>query len=182
MVAGRGQPRNGGQMSLFALLQLACVAVFALLLVMAGWQDLRTMRIANGLSLAIVAAFSLWALAGLAAGSSSLRDVGFAVACAAAVFVAGVAMFAAGAVGGGDVKLLGAASLFAGPGLQLDFLMVTALVGGVLGLAVLAGAPIRPAAVTAEGDVVRSRFGGSLPYGPAIAAGGLWVAAALITA
>ena len=77
------------------------------------------------------------------------------------------------------MKLLAAASLFAGTGLISDFLLVTALVGGVLGVAVLAGAPISPLAPAADATL-RTRLRGGLPYGPAIAAGGLWVAAALI--
>jgi prepilin peptidase CpaA len=168
-------------MSLFALLQIGCVAVFAALLLAAGWQDLKTMRIGNGLSLAIVATFALWALAGLAAGSLSLVGIGWSIACAVAVFVVGALIFAVGAVGGGDVKLLAAASLFAGPALQLDFLAVTAVVGGMLGLAILGGAPIGPKAQpVAEGEVPLPRLRRGLPYGPAIAAGGLWVATALV--
>jgi len=167
-------------MSLFALLQFVCVAAFALLLIAAGWQDLRTMRIGNGLSLSVVGCFALWALAGLALGHLSWLDIGLSVACAAGVFGVGALAFAVGAVGGGDVKLLAAASLFAGPALQLDFLTVTALVGGALGLAILAGAPIGPARASTEGTL-RTRLRGGLPYGPAIAAGGLWVAAALVT-
>ncbi len=168
-------------MSLLALLQLCCVAVFALLLVAAGWQDLRTMRIANGLSLGIGASFVVWAVAGLLLDRLSAIQVGLSAACALAVFLVGALGFAMGAVGGGDVKLLTAASLFAGPSLQFDFLAVTAVVGGILGLAILAGARIGPSGASAEG-AIRSRLRGGLPYGPAIAAGGLWVAASLVMA
>jgi prepilin peptidase CpaA len=94
------------------------------------------------------------------------------------VFAIGATGFAAGVLGGGDVKLLAATSLFAGSAHVIDFLIVTALVGGALGLAVLAGAPIGPAAPTTDG-AVRARLRSGLPYGPAIAAGGLWVVAAL---
>jgi len=111
----------------------------------------------------------------------SLATVGLALACAAAVFAAGAVAFAAGALGGGDVKLLAAASLFAGMGPISDFLLVTALVGGVLGVAVLAGAPLSPLAQAPATDAtLRTRLRSGLPYGPAIAAGGLWVAASLI--
>ena len=146
-------------MSLLAPLQAGCVLAFALLLIAAGWQDLRTMRIANGLSQAIAACFAVWALAGLALGTTSIDTIALSVACAAALFAAGALAFAAGGFGGGDVKLLAAAGLFAGPGLMVDFLAVTALVGGA---------------------TVRARLRGSLPYGPAIAVGGLWVAASLV--
>jgi prepilin peptidase CpaA len=165
-------------MSLFAPLQTGCLIAFALLVVLAAWQDLRTMHIADSVSLAIVGTFAAWALGGLVAGTLSFSAIGLALVCAAIVFGAGIAAFAAGALGGGDVKLLTAASLFAGPGMISDFLLVTALAGGALGLAVLAGALIGPAAPAADA-AIRTRLRRGLPYGPAIAAGGLWVAAAL---
>jgi prepilin peptidase CpaA len=165
-------------MSLFALLQAGCLVAFALLLVAAGWQDLRTMRIANGLSLAVLAVFALWAVAGLTLERVSLASLATSVACAIAIFCAGAAAFAGGVVGGGDVKLLAAASLFAGPTLLVDFALVTALIGGAMALAVLVGAPIGPAAALPDGTV-RGRLQRGLPYGPAIAGGGLWVAATL---
>ena len=166
-------------MSLFALLQTGCLVAFALLLLLAAWQDVRTMEIADAVSLGIVGLFAIWALAGWALGTLSFMAVGLALACTAAVFAAGAAAFAVGALGGGDVKLLAAASLFAGVGLISDFLLVTALAGGVLGVAVLAGAPISPLAPAADATL-RTRLRRGLPYGPAIAAGGLWVVAALI--
>lgn len=162
---------------MLAAVQIACLAVLALLLVAAAWQDLRSMRIADGLSLGIVASFIAWALAGVAAGSYSFGSLGLALACAVGVFLLGALAFAAGGLGGGDVKLAAATSLFAGPGLLLDFALIVAVAGGVLGLAILAGAPIGP--VTASDRTVRARLGHNLPYGPAIALGGLWVAFSL---
>jgi prepilin peptidase CpaA len=167
-------------MSLFGSLQTGCLIAFAVLLLVAAWQDLRTLHIADALSIAIVVAFLMWAASGLALGTSSLSRVALAMACAVGVFAVGAAAFALGGLGGGDVKLLAASSLFAGPSLMLDFVMVTALAGGLLSLAILAGAPIGPATETANGaGTVRARLRSGLPYGPAIAAGGLWVAAAL---
>ena len=165
-------------MSLLAPLQIACLVAFALLLLLAAWQDLRTMRIADAVSLTIVPVFAVWALSGLALGTLSFSTAGLALACAAAAFGVGAVAFAAGVLGGGDVKLLAASSLFAGPALMPDFLMATSLAGGVLGLAVLAGAPIGPA-VPAGHASIRLRLRGGLPYGPAIAIGGLWVAGSL---
>jgi prepilin peptidase CpaA len=166
-------------MSLLALLQIGCLGAFAILLIAAGWQDLRTLKIANSLSLATVASFAVWATAGFALGRLSAVMLGMTIICGLAVFAVGVLGFAGGVVGGGDVKLLAAASLFAGPTHMVDFLAVTALIGGALGLALLAGAPIGPAAPTVDGTL-RARLRGGLPYGPAIAGGGLWVTAALV--
>lgn len=147
------------------------------------------MRIANGYSLAILGLFVVWAGGEVAAGRIEPHALGLTVGCAIIVFAVGTAAFAAGALGGGDVKLLAAVSLFAGPAHLVDFLAVTAIAGGLLALAVLAGAPIgQPAAgqsaagqstagQSTVGGPLRARLRGGLPYGPAIAAGGLWIAA-----
>jgi len=166
-------------MSLLATLQLACLLAFAALLLAAAWQDLRTMRIADFHSLTVVAVYGVWAVAGILADTLALSAVAFAAGCAVAVFALGAFAFAAGALGGGDVKLLAASSLFAGPALVIDFLAITALAGGVLGVAVLVGARIGRAAAPAGQASVRTRLRGGVPYGPAIAAGGIWLAATL---
>lgn len=164
-------------MSLFALLPVACLALLVALLIGAGAQDLRTMHIANGFSLAIAGLFVVWAGAELAIGKMSFGEFGVSLACGLGVFAVAAAAFAVGALGGGDVKLLAAVSLFAGPGQLVNFLAVTAIAGGLLGLAILAGAPIgQPAGA----GPLRARLRSGLPYGPAIAAGGLWIAASQV--
>ena len=165
-------------MSLSSLLQTGCLIVFALLLLLAAWQDLRSMQIADGLSLGIVGVFAVWAAAGLLGGMISFWSIALMFACAVGVFALGALAFAVGMLGGGDVKLLAAASLFAGPSLMLDFITAVALAGGLLGVAILAGAPIGSATPTPDGTL-RTRLRGDLPYGPAIAAGGLWLAVLL---
>ncbi len=159
---------------LATLSQTVCLIALAGLLIAAAWQDLRTLHIGNGLSISIAALFVGWAVIGLMAGSYTLQAFGLSIACGAGLFAVGMAAFAAGILGGGDVKLLAAVGLFAGPAGILDLLLVTALAGGVLGIVVLAGAPIGPVA-TPGGAALRRR----LPYGPAIAVGGLWVASRL---
>ena len=59
------------------------------------------------------------------------------------VFVAGALLFSRGLIGGGDVKLLTAATLWAGPGLTPALLIVTALLGGLLTLALLSPLAMR---------------------------------------
>lgn len=154
--------------------QTICLMVLAGLLIAAAWQDLRTLHIGNGLSIAVATLFVCWAGFGLIAGAHTLQALGLSIACGAGLFVVGTAAFAAGILGGGDVKLLAAVGLFAGPASIVDLVLVTALAGGLLGVAVLAGAPIGPAST--PGEVALRR---RLPYGPAIAMGGLWVASKL---
>ena len=165
-------------LELATLFQTGCLIGLAGLLIAAAWQDLRTLHIGNGLPAAIVALFGLWAVVGLVAGDYTLLAASLAVACAASLFILGAAAFAAGMLGGGDVKLLAAVGLFGGPALIGDLVLATALAGGLLGVAALAGAPIGPIAGPGEATF-RGRLRGRLPYGPAIASGGLWVAARL---
>lgn len=159
---------------LATLSQTVCLIALAGLLIAAAWQDLRTLHIGNALSVAIAVLFVGWAVIGLIAGSYTLEAFGLSIACGAGVFAVGVVAFAAGILGGGDVKLLAAVALFAGPAGILDLALVTALTGGLLGIAVLAGAPIGPVSTPGEAALRRR-----LPYGPAIAMGGLWVASRL---
>lgn len=165
-------------MPFLALLQTGCLIVLAGLLVAAAWQDLRTLHIANSLPLAIAALFVIWSILGLVEGTSTAKAIALSVGCAVVLFLVAAAAFAAGMLGGGDAKLAAAVALFAGPSLIVDFLLTVGVVGGVLGFIVLAGVPIGPAAETG-GATMRGRLHSRLPYGPAIAAGGLWVAAAL---
>jgi prepilin peptidase CpaA len=166
-------------MSSIAILQGVCLSLLAALLVAAAAQDLRTMQIANGFPLAIVILFAVFTIVGAASGRIAVSSSGEALACAVTVLAGGAVAFSAGALGGGDVKLLAAVSLFAGPARLLDFLAITALAGGVLGVAILAGAPIGQMA-GARGATLKARLrGGGLPYAPAIAASGLWVALSL---
>lgn len=91
-----------------------------------------------------------------------------------AVLVAGMCLFAAGLMGGGDVKLLAVTSLWAAPDRLLEMLFVMTLAGGVLGLLVIAGNRLR--ALPAFGALPPLSTA-TVPYGVAIAAAGLWVVA-----
>ncbi len=168
-------------MPFLALLQTGCLIVLAILLVIAAWQDLRTLNISNSLPLSIVVVFVVWSILGLVTGTLTAGEVALSAGCAVVLFLVAAAGFAAGMVGGGDVKLATAVALFAGPSLLVDFLLVVGIAGGVLGIIVLAGVPVGPVANAGEATV-RGRLHSRLSYGPAIAAGGLWVAAGLACA
>jgi prepilin peptidase CpaA len=100
--------------------------MLAVLVSIAATLDMRTRRIPNSLTLAGIAA-------GLAVGVSdgrameSLAGMGLALA----VYVP---LFALGAMGGGDVKLMAAVGAFAGPAVWLRMFIITALTGGVIAL------------------------------------------------
>jgi prepilin peptidase CpaA len=142
------------------LLTLAAVGLLAA----AAVTDGRSRRIPNLLPLGL-------ALLGLARIAVELADGGgiaapaLDLAAAAAIFLAGAVAFRFRLLGGGDVKLIAAAALWLGAAALGPFLLVTALAGGALALGFLVWRLI-------------GRGGASgLPYGIAIAAGGILVSA-----
>ena len=155
---------------------LGCLIAFAALAVAAGLWDWRTRSVPNAIPAAIVLAYVAWAGSGLTVGSVQPRALGLTLLASAGLSGLAVLAFARGVLGGGDVKLLGASSLFAGVPLMEGFLAVTAIVGGLIGLAALASSG-GVAATVATGRPQRSQ---RVAYAPAIAAGCLWVVVMLI--
>jgi prepilin peptidase CpaA len=156
---------------------LVPLAGFAGLMATAAFEDYRKLIIPNGLILGLCI---LWPAHVVTAPTLTLAAAGFAALCATAVFIAGALLFSRGLIGGGDVKLLAAATLWAGPGGTLPLLFLTGLIGGLLCLLLLtpAGALIaaaRPAVGDASGDPARSAKRVLVPYGVAIAAAALIV-------
>src|SRR5579875_269876 len=98
----------------------------------AAASDLRTRRIPNALCAALAAA-------GLAVAAVERGPGGVAVAAAmiACVLLVGTIAFSRGWFGGGDVKLIAAGCSGLVPAHAADFLLYTALCGGVLALAAL---------------------------------------------
>jgi len=105
------------------------------------------------------------------------------IGCAMAVFLVGAVMFSRGMVGGGDVKLLAVAALWAGADALPPLLLLTALIGGLLALLFLTplGARITAARrddAALNGNGVLRTNRPPVPYGVAIAAAALAVTVA----
>jgi len=175
----------------------AAVALLGLpaltLLFAAVWHDVRSRTIPNVVPVGLVALFGIHAAILSPLGALPGHLVG-----AAAVFVPGFLLWTRGFVGGGDVKLLSALALWAGLPDLAGFLLITAVAGGVLALLMalrthwLLSLAI---AVPGLGGIVSSLTSSGLsvpnrqteandapeterptiPYGVAIAAGGVWV-------
>jgi prepilin peptidase CpaA len=157
----------------------------AVLLVLAGYLDMRYHRIPNGVTfggavaaLALECYFGGWAPLGIGFGG---LGVGLAVF---------LPFYIRGAMGAGDVKLMAAVGAFLGPSATLLAAALTLIVGGVMAIAILLryrslGALARRylttlnfLAVTGtlshagprEGEAAARRF----PYALAIGLGTLW--------
>lgn len=174
------------------LLTYLCLAAFLCMLGLAAFKDLRERRIPNRLTAGLALLFPIYVLV-----SPTPVPWLAALGLAAAVFLVGLVLFARELIGGGDVKLIAGVSLWAGPELLALFALVTAIAGGALGVAALChqrwAGPLRaglartglvPAGPTpgpspteaVETDAVppgSTRL--TLPYGVAIAAGGVAV-------
>ena len=135
----------------------------AALLVVAAVIDVRTFTISNRLNAAVALLAPLYWLS-----IEMAVWPGFAVQLAggAAVFVLLAGAFYAGMMGGGDVKLAAALSLWFSPSAIIKFLVLMSLAGGVLSVVVLAWHRAK-----------RREGRPEIPYGVAIAFGGLAILA-----
>jgi prepilin peptidase CpaA len=149
---------RGEGTAMTAALNYLALGGFAVLMAVAAFEDFRRFTIPNWLVLGLCA---LWPLSLLAAPSAA--GIVGDLTCGLTVFGIGALLFARGYLGGGDVKLLAAAALWAGPPLLPSLLILTGLLGGVLALIVVS--PI--GAVLVSGT--RARLGFTAEPGAAVA-------------
>ena len=115
------------------MLTLIFQICFVFLVSYAAVSDYRRLKIPNWISLALCGAFLPYA-AVFITGSAFLGHV----ASGAAVFAIAIALYSLGWFGGGDVKLLGAVALWAGPQQVYELAALTGLIGGALGIVLVA--------------------------------------------
>ncbi|WP_293704397.1 A24 family peptidase [Sphingopyxis sp. UBA6723] len=142
------------------MISLGLMAVLGLLMIAAAISDLRSRTISNELNAAMaLLAIPFW----VATGLSLWPDIPIQFGAAFAVFLVFAGLFAIGAMGGGDVKMIGAVMLWVPLPLFLPMLTVMAVGGGILSAVMLVRMKMRPSDKPVE-----------VPYGVAIAAAGLW--------
>lgn len=149
------------------------------LLAWAAFEDVRSYKIPNRISLAILCLYPAHVLAAPAG-----VDWMGALAVAGVVFVVGFLMFSMHLAGAGDIKLLTVIALWSGPVLIGPFLIVTALAGGALSVGMLirnwlAARSAAQSAGNTDKVPLSSSLKSFVPYGAAITVGGLYVAVRL---
>lgn len=142
-----------------------------LVMIVAGCWDVLTLRIPNSLNLILIGSFFPVAVA----AGLPVWMIGQHIATFVSLLCLGFVMFSFRLFGGGDAKLMASAGLWLGFPSCLDFMMFTALAGGVLALAarfIFLGAT--------EVQVNHDRFSHlvpkskpQVPYGFALAAGAI---------
>ena len=158
-------------MTILPLLALIFALIFPLCLLWAAFTDLTTMTIPNRLTIGLAAAFVPVALF----AQLSLAGWGLHIGLGVAGLALGMTLFALNFMGGGDAKLIAAASLWLGFHGFVALLVYTAIFGGVLTLGIVLmrkffwhygqGLP------RWAGQHFEEK--GGIPYGIAICAGGI---------
>jgi prepilin peptidase CpaA len=153
----------------FAIFVLT-VALFA-----AALSDITTYLIPHRYSAAIAVAFFVFAI------GRPLTFLLTGLGAGALLFAIGALLFARKLLGGGDVKLLAVTGLWAGFDLLVLLLFASAIAGGALAAAQLSPLgrlmPVRPGSDPIGNDF-HSRMRQPMPFGVAIALGGVCVAVA----
>jgi prepilin peptidase CpaA len=137
--------------------------LLAVLLLMAAWTDIKTRTISNELNAAIaLLAIAFWWVA----GETLWPDVAIRIGVALLLFALFAGLFMLKMMGGGDVKMITALALWLPLPALMVMLTVMALAGGIITIFLLVRQRWRPNEGRPE-----------VPYGVAIAIGGLWVIA-----
>jgi prepilin peptidase CpaA len=148
------------------------VPILAAAALAAAASDVRARRIPNALSGALAVAGVV-----VAGATRGLPGAGVALATLAILLAAGTVAFSRGWFGGGDIKLLAAGCCGLTPALAVDFLVYTALCGGLLSLYALATSQ-RMVTVLITRQLPQT--GERLPYAVAAAGGALFLWVALL--
>jgi prepilin peptidase CpaA len=114
------------------MLLLVLQAVYVLCICYAIVSDFRNLLIPNWIIIALISTFAVFAATQL-----EPRAILMHIAVAAFVFLFFLGFFIAGWVAGGDVKLLAAIALWMGLEHGANFVLLTALLGSALALALL---------------------------------------------
>ncbi len=146
-------------------LHWAAAAAYPLALAYAVVSDVRRLRIPNWASIVIVATFLPAAVgAGLEVSAIAIH-----YAVGAGLLGVGFIAFSRNLMGGGDVKLLAAAGIWSGWAQLGPYLVLVAVLGGVLAAAVLIAHKLRKAAPFSDA------LGQPIPYGVAISGAAIYL-------
>ncbi len=138
----------------------------SLVLAAAAVEDMARLRISNIFPLLVLGLFAVWV--GVVGWESDIWRNGTVFV---AVFALGCGLFAMRWMGGGDVKLLAACSVWFDWAGVLPWFVYVTMGGGLLALLIMAGRRMVPQSVRSSSSLAIFAPKGPIPYGVAIAAG-----------
>ncbi len=149
------------------------LSIFPLMVVVAGISDFFTLKIPNWLNGVIaVSVVPFVFFAGM-----PLELFAWHIIAGLVAFVVGFILFSANIIGGGDAKMLAACAVWVGWDVLMEFALVTAFAGGALVIALKLWVFFEKRKNTKGMDWAKNFLSKKpqLPYGIAIAAGGVIV-------
>lgn len=154
------------------MLEALIFVVFPFCMLFAAVSDMMSMTIANRVSVILIVTFAAVApFTGM-----DWADYGWHFAAAGLVLAITFALFATGAMGGGDAKLLAATSLWMGLSMELmQYLIFSAVIGGVMTLLIIVYRS-SPLSMLTGNNIFLRHFAdqkAGIPYGVALGIGGL---------
>lgn len=160
--------------------------LFASMMLWAAASDIRYYILSNKLCLAVALLYPIFIATLYFNGTPlTITYVGYSVGISFVIFIALVALFALGLLGGGDVKFIPVVILWAGPTHSIQFLLITAISGGVISMIFLSIFYIKSLNATKSSEkinfsvpmsTISKNEENNIPYGVAISIGGLYVA------
>ncbi|WP_104017264.1 A24 family peptidase [Roseovarius nitratireducens] len=138
----------------------------------AAVSDAVTLRIPNALILYLLAGYAATA----ALTGPGWADLAASAAVGIAILAGGALLFARGWMGGGDVKLLAVTALWLEPAAMPAFLLLTAMAGGLLTLALVICRALGAHRLAGDRFAALRAPMDRVPYGIAIAAAAIAVA------
>lgn len=156
-----------------SFVQALVLCVFPFPLAFAAVSDLVTMKISNRISILLAGSFVGMAIL----LAIPLSTFGMHFVAAAIVLAAGFTMFAFGWIGGGDAKLAAVIALWLGFEHTMEFALLSAVLGGLLTLAVISVRDSNLNLMAAKIDWLERFLSGraGIPYGIALSAAALLI-------
>lgn len=161
--------------------------LFAATMFWAAVSDFRSFILSNRLCLSVSGLYLIFICVLFIIGDQPTWPyIGYSLAIAVITFLILLLLFAYGFIGGGDVKLIPAVLLWAGPSFSLKFILITTLCGGIVALLTICCRYLKSYlsdlksseninfSVRESSKLVNNE--NNIPYGIGISAGGLYVA------
>lgn len=154
---------------------ISTLCAVMVVLIIAAISDIRHRRIRNILPLILIGLYGVFILTAQLQSDTYQVNIINGLLTGSLTLAGGLVLFALGAMGGGDVKLAAALSLFAGTQYIAEVLILIALSGGLVTGVTWAYTKLRQ-----KQNKVDAANRHSVPYGVAISISGIWLCIQLL--